>query len=187
MVENCDKVWNKFLSKHWKMFALFIAGIVIACIGVLRVFLWFVEEAQLTDLVPESLGLWSMGHFISFLLNLIFWEAILIGIPVVIFVLIIYFVWWKQLPETERKEYKDGDLFGKNSKSKDAGGAITFVINVFFIIKIRLDGNWDKPFADWTFDYLVYSYLTALFWLLLICSIPLVLGGLWWITKNMKK
>ena len=76
--ENCDKIWKKFLGKHFKMFVLFVVSAILAFMGVIFVFLWFVEDAQLTGLVPEALSLWTMGYFVTFLLHLIFWMILLI-------------------------------------------------------------------------------------------------------------
>jgi len=187
MVEKCDKIWKKFLKNHWIMFILFIVGVAWAAIGAVLVFLWFVEDAQLTGLVPETLGLWTMGYLVTFFLNLIFWEVLFIGIPVILVILVIYFLWWKKLPDKESKEYKDGHLFGKRSSKKDGGGGISFLINIGFIIKVYLDGNWNEPFADWTFDYLVFSYLTVIIWILVIFGIPILIGGSWWIRHEIKK
>lgn len=187
MVENEDKIWKKFISKHLQMFVLFIVAAVVAIIGAIYVFLWFVGDAQSTGLVPTALGSWAMGHVISFLLNLIFWEIIIIGIPVIIVIAVIYSLWWKKLPDAERKEYKKKHLFGKKSRTRDGGGIFSFIVFIAFVIKIYLDGNWDYPFANWEFNYLVYSYLTALVWIFIIIGIPMLLGLIWWITSGRKK
>ena len=169
MVENEDKIWKKFIGKHWQMFVLWIVGAVLAFIGAIYVFLWFVGDAQSTGLVPDILGSWTMGYLITFLLNLIFWEILLIVIPVIVVIAAIYSLWWKQLPGEERKEYRRGRLFGKRSRRRNGGGAISLLINIAFIIKVYLDGNWNVPFATWKFDYLVYSYLWVLIWILVNC------------------
>jgi len=182
-----EKVWKKFLKNHWRMLVLFVIAAAIAIIGAIYVFLWFVGEAQTTGLVPATLNLWTIGHIVTYIIHLIFWEVLYIGIPVVVFVLAIYFLWWKRIPELERKEYRKGHLFGKHSKKADGGGAISFFINIVFIIKVYFDGNWNVPIATWSFDYLIYSYLWALFWILLIIGIPIAIGGTWWIRHEMKK
>jgi hypothetical protein len=187
MVEEMDKVWKKFLKNHFQMFVIWIVAAILAIMGAIRVFLWFVAEAQTTDLVPEILSGWAMNHLIGFALHLIFWELIFIGIPVLIFIAVIYFLWWKQLPEKERKEYKEGKLFGKRSRRTDGGQGISFLIFIAFIIKIYLDGNWSKPFATWEFDYLVYSWLTAFIWVIALIGIPLLIGVSWWINHELKK
>ena len=187
MVENEDKIWKKFIGKHWQMFVLWIVGAVLAFIGAIYVFLWFVGDAQSTGLVPDILGSWTMGYLITFLLNLIFWEILLIVIPVIVVIAAIYSLWWKQLPGEERKEYRRGRLFGKRSRRRNGGGAISLLINIAFIIKVYLDGNWNVPFATWKFDYLVYSYLWVLIWILVIFGIPMLIGAIWWIHHELKK
>ena len=187
IAETGNNIWKKFLRNHWNMLIIFVAGAILACIGVIYVFLWFVGEAQLTGLAPTLLGGWAMGHFIPFLLHLIFWEFIFIGIPVIIAAAVTYFLWWKKLPDKERKEYRDGHLFGKHSRRTDASGGISFLVFIVFCIKVYLDGNWGVAIATWELDYLMYSYLLAIIWILIIFGIPMALGGIWWIRHEMKK
>ena len=186
MEEHLDKVWKKFLSKHWQMFVAWIIVAILLVIGAIYVFLWFVGDAQ-PALVPVLLGSWSMGHIITFLSHLIFWEAILIGIPVLIVIVAIYAGWWKKLPDVERKEYKKGKLFGKRSKRTDAGGGISFLIFIVFCILVYLDGKWGVAISTWELNYLVYTCLWALFWIAIIIGIPAIIGGIWWIHHEMKK
>ena len=182
-----DKIWKIFLSRHWKMFAVFVAIGIVAIIGAIYVYLWFVKEAQLTGLVPEILGEWSIGYLVTFLLNILLWEVLYIGIPVLIVIVLIIFLWWKKLPEEERKEYRRGHLFfGKHSHRSDASGGISFLIFIFFIIKVWLDGNWDLAFGTWKLDYLVSTWLTALLWVVIIFAIPISLGVIWWISTKIK-
>ncbi len=182
-----QKIWNIFIKKHWGMLAVWIAAAAVTVIGAILVFLWFVGDAQATGLVPRTLDLWTVGYLITFLLYTLFWEIVFIAIPVIVFIGVIYVFWWKKLPVEERQDYRRGHLFGKRSRRRDGGGAISFLINIGFIIKVYLDGNWDVPFASWTFDYLVYSYLWVLIWFAIICGIPLLIGGVWWIHRQMKK
>ena len=126
MTGSNDKVWKKFLRNHWKILALIIVVGIIAVAGAIYVFLWHVEQAQ-PDLVPMLLADWSMGHIITFIIHLIFWEAVFIGIPILIVFAAIYTQWWKKLPDMERKEYRDAHLFGGHSKRSDAGGGISFL------------------------------------------------------------
>ena len=169
------------------MLAFMIGIAIVAVIGAIYVYLWFVGEAQSTGLVPTTLGLWSMGHIITFLLHVLFWEVISIGIPLIIVAALIYFIWWKHIPEEERKDYRQGHLFGKRSKRTDGEGAFSFLIFIVFCIKIYVDGNWGVAIATWTFDYLVYSCLWAVFWIAIIFGIPILIGGTWWLRHEMRK
>jgi len=178
-------IWKKFLGRHWRMAVIAVIGIILAVAGAVLVYLWFVGEAQSSGLVPETLDLWTMGYLITFVLNLIFWELLLIGIPLVVAVLVAYMV-WKKLPAEEREEYRRGKLFKSKSKSRDFGNGFSFLINIGFIFKVYLDGNWDSPFATWSFDYLVYSYLVVLMVIVAIFGIPAVIGATWWLSKGIK-
>lgn len=182
-----EKTWKKFLRNHWKMLVIFIVAAIVAVIGAILVFLWFAGNAQTTGLVPATLGLWTMGHLVSFLLWLILWEFLLIGIPVIIALAAIYFLWWKKLPVEERKEYRRGHLFGNRSRRSDGGNAISFIIFIGLIIKVYIDGKWNTPFAAWTFNYLIYSILWIIIGIAIIIGIPIALGGTWWIRRKMKK
>lgn len=182
--ENGHEIWKKFLRKHWKMVVLFVIGVVLTSIGAILVALWFVGDAQSTGLVPRTLALWTMGHLVTFLLHVIFWEVLAIGIPASI-AAVAGWLWWKKLPDREKKEYH---FLGTRSRATRGGGSIfSLLIFVAFCIKVFADGNWNVAFATWTFDYLVYSWLSALIWILVIFGIPIALGIIWWITHEMNK
>jgi len=188
VVEPGEKVWKKFLTRHWKMLVIFIVAAIVVVAGAILVFLWFTGNAQTTGLIPTTLGLWAMGHVISFIVWMIIWEFLLIGIPVIIILAAIYFLWWKKLPADEKEEYRRGHLFfGKHSKRSDGGNAISFIVFIGLIIKVYIDGKWNTPFATWTFDYLAYSILWIFIAIVIIVSIPLALGGTWWLRREMKK
>ena len=175
---------RKFLQKHWNMFALFAVGAVLALIGAVLVYLWFAGDAQLTGMVPSTLGEWTMGYMVTFILHLILWELLLVGIPVTI-AAVAGWLWWKKIPDEERKEYH---FFGKRSSATSGGGGgISLLVFIIFCIKVFADGNWNVAFSAWRFDYLVDSMLWALIWILIIFGIPAALGIIWWINHEMKK
>jgi hypothetical protein len=183
-IEKGSKSWKVFLRKHLNMLAVFLVGAILASIGAILVYLWVVGEAQLTGLVPTTLGQWTMGYLVTFILHLLFWEVLLVGIPVII-AAIAGWLWWRRLPSEEKKEYH---FFGTRSRATSGGGgSISPLIFIAFCIKVFTDGNWNVAFEDWTFDYLVYSCLTALVWVLIVFGIPMVVGALWWIRREMKK
>jgi hypothetical protein len=182
-----EKIWKLFVRKHWIMLSVWIVAAALAVIGAILVFLWFVGDAQATNLVPTTLNLWTMGYLVTFFLHVLYWEILLIGIPAIVIIAVIYFFWWKKIPLDERQEYRRGHLFGKQSRRRDGGSAITFLVNIGFIIKVYVDGNWNIPFATWTVNYLVDSYLWVIIWMAVIFGIPLVIGAVWWIHRMMKK
>jgi hypothetical protein len=175
--------WKEFLKKHWNMLVYWIIAAIFAIIGGIFVYLWFVGEAQSTNMVPMTLGEWTMGHMVTFILHLLFWEIIIIGIPVAI-AAIVGWLWWKKIPEEERKEYH---FFGKRNHAQNGGGGISFLFFIAFCIKVYIDGNWDLAIASWTLNYVVDSMITILVYGAIIFGIPAIIIGLVWLSREIKK
>jgi hypothetical protein len=175
--------WKQFLRRHWGAVAVFVAAGVLAFVGAVVVFLWFVGQAQTTGLVPSSLGAWSMGNVVMFILHAVFWELVLVGIPAIIGA-VAGWQWWKRLPEEEKKEYQ---FSGKGSRSSRAGGAVSPLLFIAFAIKVYVDGNWNAAISTYTLDYVVGSMVTILIWVAVIVGVPMAVGGIWWIHHEMTK
>ncbi|MCL4429156.1 MAG: hypothetical protein M1167_00235 [Chloroflexi bacterium] len=175
--------WGKFLRKHWAAFAAFIAAAILAFAGAVYVFVWFTGNAQSTGLVPSNLGMWTMGNVVAFILHAVFWELVLIGIPVAIGA-VVGWQWWKRLPNEEKREYH---LSGKHSRSGRAGGAISPLLFIAFALKVYFDGNWNAAISTYTLDYVVGSMVTILIWIVAIFAIPATIGVIWWIHHEMNK
>jgi hypothetical protein len=181
--ESGSEVWKKFLRKHWNMVALFVVAVILASVGAVYVFLWFVGDAQSTGMVPKTLGLWTMGNLVTFILYAIFWELLLIGVPLIL-AAVGGWLWWRRLPSDEKREYH---FFGKRSRTTSGGVGVSLLIFVAFCIKVFVDGKWNVAIATFTFNYVVYSMLTILVWGLVIFGIPIAIGVIWWIRHEMKK
>jgi uncharacterized membrane protein len=181
--ENDQKGWKAFLRKHWKIAALFVVGAVLALVASVLVFLWFVGDAQSTAMVPMTLGLWTMSNVVTFVLHLVFWELVLIGIPVGI-AAVGGWQWWKRLPDEEKKEYH---FFSSRSRTTGGSGGISILFFIAFCIKIFIDGNWDVTIASWSLDYVVESMISILIWVAIIFGIPAAIGTILWINYSMKE
>jgi len=172
---------KKFVRKHWNIVAIFVAAGILAVIGTVYVFLWFVTNAQSTGLVPATLGLWSMSNLVSFILHTLFWELVLLGIPVAI-AAILGWQWWKRLPEEEKRNRS-----WKGSRTSRAEGAISPLLFIAFALKVYVDGNWNVAISTYTLDYVVGSMVTILLWIVAIFAIPATIGLIWWIRLEMNK
>jgi len=182
-LENGHEGWKSFLRKHWKMTAVFIVGAVLALVGSVLVFLWFVDYAQSIGMVPTALGYWTMGHIVTFILHLIFWELLIIGVPAIIGG-VVGWQWWKRLPDEEKIAYH---FSGRGSRTTGGGGGVSVLFFIAFCIKVFIDGNWDVAVASWNLDYVVDSMISILIWVVIIFGIPAAIGVIWWIRYMMKK
>ncbi len=182
MPESNPKNWKAFLRKHWKVAAIFVVAAILAFAGAIYVFLWFVGQAQAISLVPATLGSWTMENIVTFILHLVFWELLFIGIPVAIGG-IAGWQWWRRLPEAEKNEYH----FGKRSKSAGGGGGVSVLLMVAFAIKVYIDGKWSIAIASWSLNYVVDSMISIILWGLIIFGIPAGIIGLIWLSRELKK
>ena len=170
--------WRGMMRRHWKAFAAFAAAGALACIGAVLVFLWFVGNAQSSGMVPRTLGLWTFGNIVSFLLNAAFWELLLIGLPAIL-AAIAGWLWWRRLAEGER-----WGSFGKTSRSTSGGGGLSLLLFIAFCIKVYLDGKWNVAIGTFTVDYVVGSFVTILLWTAVIFGIPAVVALVWWLRRS---
>jgi hypothetical protein len=173
--------WRGFMGKHWRAVTIFILACALAFAGAVYVFLWFVKNAQSTGLVPATLGLWTMANLVTFIVNAILWELLLIGIPVALGAAVSW-LWWRRLPNEERR----GHHFGRRSRAT-GGGGLSLLFFIAFCIKVYLDGNWNVAIATWTVDYVVGSMVLILEWVLVIFGIPIAIGVIWWVRREVKK
>jgi len=180
--EGTSEGW-RFMRRHWRAVAIFVVACALALAGAVYVFLWFVKNAQSTGLVPASLGLWTMANLVTFILHAIFWELLLIGIPVAIGA-VASWMWWRRLPDEERRGYH---FFGRRSRTTGGSGGLSFLFFIAFCIKVYLDGKWNVAIATWTLNYVVDSMVLILEWALVIVGIPIAIGVIWWISHEARK
>jgi hypothetical protein len=174
--------WKKFLRKHCTMVAAFVVAVILAIAGAVCVFWWFTGNAQTIGLVPSTLSLWTMNNVVMYILHLIFWELVLIGIPVAVGA-VLGWQWWKRLP-AEEKEYH---FFGRGSRTTSGGSGVSLLFFVAFCIKVYIDGNWNVAIASWTLDYVVISMISILVWTVIVVGIPVAIGIIWWINHEMRR
>ena len=195
MVENeekiKDEIWKKFLRRHWKVTLGFIAGAVGAVIAAVFVYLWRLADSQATGLVPQLLGNWTVGYIITFILNIILWEFLLVGIPVIAAAAVIFLQWWRKLPEEEREEYEGRPKKNRNRRrvfmGGSGGGLIPFVVIITWLIVVWVGGDWNTLFANWWIDDLVDYFIYAFLWDLLIFGVPAIIAGIWWLHRELKE
>jgi hypothetical protein len=179
-MENYD--WRYFVRKHSLAFSLFIVACALGFAWCVYVFLWFVANAQSTGLVPSNLGLWTMANLVSFILYLVFWEIVFVGIPVGVGA-IVGWLWWRRLPQAERRGYR---VFGRRTRATGGSGGVSLLFFIAFCIKVYLDGNWNVPVATFALNYVVNSMVLILEWVTITVGIPAAIALVWWLRRETK-
>jgi len=157
-------------------------AVALAFAGAVYVFLWFVSGAQSSGMVPSTLGLWTMGNLVRFILYAVFWELLLVGVPTAV-AAVAFWQWWRRLPDGGRGGYR----FGGGSRSTGGGGGFSLLLFIAFCIKVYIDGKWNVAIGTFTLNYVVDSVVTILAWGLVIFGIPAAIALTWWLSREMKK
>jgi hypothetical protein len=171
---------RNFMRRHWRAVIAFVIAGALAFVGAIYVFLWFVSSAQSSNMVPVTLGLWTMASLVTFILYTIFWELLFAGVPVAIAAGVAWW-WWKKIPYEERIGYRTG------GRSRSAGGGVGLLFFIAFCIKVFLDGKWNVPISTFTLNYVVGSMITILEWVVVIFGIPAAIALAWWLNRKMRK
>ncbi len=174
--------WRAFFRRHSGAIVLFVVAAAAAVAWAVYVFWWFIGNAQSTGLVPSALGFWTMGNLIAFCVYSVFWELLLVGVPVAV-AAVGAWMWWRRLPFDEKAGYH----WGKRSRAAGGSGWVSLLIFIAFALKVYFDGNWNVPMSAFTLNYVVGSVITILEWVVVIFGIPLAIGLTWWVRREMRK
>ena len=179
--------FRKFIKRHSTMAVLMVVVIAAAAIAAVLVFLRVAADAQTIGLVPVTLGQWSVAVVFAFLLTVLFWELAFVGSWSIPILLLIFGIWYKRLPEEERKEYGLSPKRGADPRRTEGGGFISFLIGVVWLIIVWTTNRWSLAFQAWPLNDWIYTWLTACLWVLGIVGIPLTVFIIWWLLSEKKE
>jgi len=194
--KNKEDFWKGLVKKHWKIYVLFIVGCIVACIGAILVLMWFMGYQAIGGYGTWNIGMWSIKSFIGFVIRLVLWEFLIVGIPAIVVVVLVWVLWFKKLPAEEQENHKfwfrrgeHRDKIDEKQTRRTGGGAGIFNLFVFivFIIILAIDGTFNTPIGTLPYSYFVYTWLWALFWIGIIAGIPLTIGAIWWLNRQLKE
>lgn len=174
--ELSDEVfWKKKIREHWKTFAIMIAAGICVVIGALLVLIWFIETSTLGGMGEWTFNDWTLNYVVGFIILIILWELLFVGIPTGLFFGVGGYLWWRRLPDEEKQEFKDRDKKEKEHKglkTGGGGGGFGLVMFIAFCIYVAVDGNYNARFADLPYSYFIYSWLLTFMWMIIVLGIP---------------
>jgi len=176
--ENDDIPWA-LLRKYWKFMAVFVIGGVIALIGGILVFFWYVGTSAVGGQGTWTIDQFTIGNIVRWVIFLILYELAIIVIPTAVILGGLAYWWWRNLPQEEKAQFEGG----KTTKRSAEGGGCSLVFAIVFLILIFLHGNWHTPLGALSYSYLVFTWL----WACIITLIPFAIGALIWFSYKMMK
>ena len=163
--------WKIFIRKHSIALIAVILGCIGLIIGAVMVFFWFIETTPLGGQGAWTFNDWTLNYIVGFIILVILWELLFVGIPAGLFFGVGGYLWWRQLPEEEKQELKARE----NSHKKHHWGGdcgFGFFMFIAFCIYIAVDGNYNAPLGSQPYTYWIYSWFLTLMWIIIVLGIP---------------
>ncbi len=168
-----EQFWKDAIKKHRNAFIIMVVAAVCALIGVLLVLFWFIEENPFVDPRTGTFDNWNLNYIVGAIILIILWELLFVGVPAGLFFGIGGYLWWRKLPEDDKKWFKDREKKDSHRKRDyGGGGGFSFFMFIAYCIYIAVDGNYRTPFGDKPFTYWIYSWFLTLMWILIVLGIP---------------
>jgi len=172
-VKICLIVEDGLARLIWISLIVFVVGCIAALIGAVLVLFWYMETSTIGAMGTATIGEWSVVMIWSFFIYLILWELVIIGIPAGIAFGVGWYVFWRQLPDQEKSMFKARDK--KKHHGSSASGGFGLFMFIALSIYLYIIGEINTPLGDQSYSFWVYSWFTALGWLLIIAAVPAAL------------
>ncbi|MFX1595530.1 MAG: hypothetical protein ACFFBK_05660 [Promethearchaeota archaeon] len=168
-----EQFWKKKIREHWKVFIGMIIAGVCAAIGALLVLIWFIDTSPIGAYGSATIDQWKLDWVVGFIILIILWELLFVGVPAGLFFGVGGYLWWRRLPAEEKQEFKDREKKEKH-RARDAGGSggFGFLMFIAYCIYIAVDGNYRTQFGDLPYTYWLSSWFLTLMWILIVLGIP---------------
>jgi len=177
-MENNDEISEKQLWKRiWSEFRIpllvvILAGIC-AIIGGLLVLFWFIRITPLGYYGTATIGLWRMNWVVGFMILLILFELLFVGVPAGLFFGLGGYLWWRNLTLEKKQFFKDREKKKTHRKQEyGGGGGFGFFMFIFYCIYLAFDSHYNAPFGSEPYTYWVYAWFLTIMWLLIYVGIP---------------
>ncbi|MFX1312760.1 MAG: hypothetical protein ACFFHD_09125 [Promethearchaeota archaeon] len=174
-----ETFWKNKIKEHWKTFTIIIAAIICIVIGGLLVLFWVLEANPFVDPRTGTFNDWTLNYVVGFIILIILWELLFVGVPSGLFFGLGGYLWWRRLPEEEKQEFRARDKKEKEYKgvkTGGGGGGFSIVMFIAYCIYIAVDGNYNATFGSRSFTYWIYAWFLTLMWILIVVGIPIAIA-----------
>lgn len=168
-----EKFWKSKIRKHWKEFLVLIIAGIVACIGVILVVFWFVLTSPIGGNGLWTFNQWTLMHLVCFMILLILWILLFVGVPAGLFFGLGGYLWWRRLPDEEKQEFKARTKKETHrARNWGGGGGGGLFMFIAFCIFVAVDGFYDTQFAFLEYSYFVRAWFLTLMWILIYFGTP---------------
>lgn len=171
-----ETYWKEFAKKNWKLIAVAIVACVVLFIGAIAVMIVYIGTSPIGGMGAWTLNDWTLNYIVGFIIQIILWELLFVGLPAGVFFGVGGYLWWSRLPAEEKEEYKAREKANKHRKRNAGGsGGGSFFMFIAYCIYIAIDGNYNAQFGSQPYSYWVFAGFYTMMWLAIIFGIPIAI------------
>jgi len=179
-----ERFWKDMIKKYWKELLLCVIVVVVLSIIAIFVGISHIQASPFGDQGEATFDEWRLDWIVGFVVVLILWELLFVGVPALIIFGIGGYLWWQKATEEEKTNLKKEEK--RKHKAEGAGGIGCFTF-IAYCIYMGIFGYYYTPFGSYPYSFWLLHYFYTIGWLLIIFGIPMAIGGLlylrYWLNK----
>ena len=168
-----EQFWKNKIKEYWKVFLVMIIAGVCAVIGSILVLIWFIRTSPIGVYGTATLNDWRLDWVVGFIILIILWELLFVGVPSGLFFGLGGYLWWRRLPEEKKNEFRSREK-KKTHRAREAGGGggFSFIMFIGYCLYHGIMGTYYTPFGNMSYTYWIYSFFLLFAWFLIVLGIP---------------
>ena len=171
-----ETYWKEFAKKYWKLIAVAVVVCVILFIVAIVVMIAYINTSDIGGQGTWTFDQWTLNNVVGFIIQIVLWELLLVGLPAGVFFGVGGYLWWSRLPEEDKQEHKAREKQNKHRKrNAGGGGGGSFFMFIAYCIYIATQGRYDTPFGNESYSYWVFAGFYTMLWIFIIFGIPIAI------------
>lgn len=168
--------WKGIAKEYRTIIVIAIAAVIVLFIGALLVGYWFIQTSPLGGQGTWTFDEWTLNYLVGFMILIMLWELLFIGVPAGVVFGVGGYIWWSNLPQEKKQEFKDREKKKSHRKKNyGGGGGFSFFIFIAFCILIALKGKYNAQFGSESYSFWIYSWFEAFMWIFIYFGIPVII------------
>ena len=170
-----DTYWKKHFKENKWLIIVIIIAVASIITGAFLVLFWFMETSPIGLLGEATFDQWNLDWVVGFIILIILWELLFVGVPTVIFIVVVGYIWWNRLSDEDKAEFKARDKKKHRARNTGGEGGFGFVMFIAYCILHGVKGTYYASFGSQPYSYWVYTWFETFMWIAIVIGVPIII------------